>query len=298
VRRRVSSSLRNSSGLGFSPPRGGGFGAQQEEDDAPPTDVLADESAAYAQASANLRSSTSAGILPAAPPAPAPASTAPVSIPAATVREDASQRTIVVYGFAATYVHAVAEHFKTLGAVVGVEQEAESALRIEYTESFMALRALRRTGEALPLAGGAFVGVRWASDEAHRHAVLYGLDTSLSASPLPGHASTNALSVSSSNQLSSRGGTPAFGRPISVVGEPASAFAKRGGPGANTAGAQAGNTGSPFFRGASALLGAGSNPSTPSKPGAPAAHIQQVHKADGGTPSGVMGRIGDAIFGW
>lgn len=298
MRRRVSSSLRNSSGLGFSPPRGAGFGAQQEEDDAPPTEGLADESAAYAQASANLRSSTSANLLPATAQAPAPSAASPVSIPAASVREDAAQRTIVVYGFPAAHVHAVAEHFKTLGAVVGVEQEQEHALRIEYTESFMALRALRRTGEALPLAGGAYVGVRWASDEAHRHAVLYGLDTSTSASPLPGHASSNALTVSSSAQLNSRGGTPAFGRPISVVGEPSTAFAKRG-AGANGSGA-AGSAGSPFFRGASALLGgAGSNPSTPSKAGAPPANAQQqAQKPDGGTPSGMMGRLGDAIFGW
>ncbi|CEH15941.1 hypothetical protein CBOM_05149 [Ceraceosorus bombacis] len=231
--------------------------------------------------------------------------------------------------------NAVAEHYKSFGEVVDISLEENSgAIRLEYAEAWVATRALRRNGEAVPSAsGGGYVGVRLASEELHRQVVLYGLEvvgtsTGASLSGPPSSSTSAAASHSpaagSAQQASagltgtgtgaggsSRGATPAFGRPISIIGEPGSAFAKKStssAPSANqSAGAgQAGtvsNTSSPFRFATASLFGGASNTNSTvsrsstqdfaSRPNQPSAQSAPVHNQNG-----VMSKLGDAIFGW
>ncbi|PWN42550.1 hypothetical protein IE81DRAFT_347296 [Ceraceosorus guamensis] len=313
--------------------------ASSELDDPPPNEYLADETALYARggafgedAASEIREVAGSSLKNQATHRSA------LSLPPSKTNDasnDASLRTILIYGFNPAQRNAVAEHYKSFGEVVDISLEENSgAIRLEYAEAWVATRALRRNGEAVPSAsGGGYVGVRLASEELHRQVVLYGLEvvgTSTGAS-LSGPPSSSTSAAASHSQAagsaqqasagltgtgtgaggSSRGATPAFGRPISIIGEPGSAFAKKpasSAPSANhSAGAgQAGsvsNTSSPFRFATASLFGGASNPNSTvsrssaqdfaGRPNQPSAQSAPTHNQNG-----VMSKLGDAIFGW
>ncbi|PWN28369.1 hypothetical protein BDZ90DRAFT_231362 [Jaminaea rosea] len=240
--------------------------------------------------------------------------------------------TLLLYGFPSSLSHAVLSHFNGIGEITSHTSLAPApdssssdgfvvseCLRITYAEPWHALRALRRSGEVV--AGVAYVGVRLADDMLHQEMLLNGMSSSMftngsaasmigsntTSPPLAAATVTKPIGGPSAGSASSGAGTgagarsardstPSFGRPVTMVDSPAAALRARtqGGPGGA-------GTSSPFskvtglFGGATAAPN-GSNAGTPSRGGA-----TQAGGSGPGTPgnqSGVMGRIGDAIFGW
>ncbi|CAO1637555.1 unnamed protein product [Parajaminaea phylloscopi] len=210
-------------------------------------------------------------------------------------------------------------------------------LRIVYAEPWHALRAVRRNGEVVAGAAyvGVRWADESLHQEAMLNGVqspvfaasagAAGIVATSSAGPLasasnaPGTSGAQPSSSSSSSSSSSalgssvgpgartaRGSTPSFGRPINLVDSPAAALRARAAAG--QAGGTGSGTSSPFGKAIGGLFGGGSTASssgqvsavgTPSRLGA-GSNGAQSGTAPGtpGNQSGVMGRIGDAIFGW
>lgn len=232
--------------------------------------------------------------------------------------------TLILYGFPASLVQSVLHHFSSIGHVVAhevlssaAEDDASSRgsgptlLQITYSAPHLSLHALRRSGELV--AGAAYVGVRLKDDGLHSEMILYGLNSkrllavggqmvsqggSSSNSGIT-HPSLNGLASPpksnsappTASSMSARPSTPssqtlAFGRPLQLVDSPAAALRSR-----PATAAAASGTASPFGK-VGSLFG------TPVKASGTAGSITAPGGSSTGTPNGVMGRIGDAIFGW
>lgn len=256
------------------------------------------------------------------------------SIGSTAASEDAAWRTVLVYGFPGSMHGLVLEHFRGMGEIerVAPGDAGGNWLVLIYVQPWAALRALRRSGE---LVGGAtMVGVRWADDALHREAMLNGINAlaapngagpSASApSPAPGTLHTPSAGAGAGALVGTgtgaggrtgREGTPSFGRPISVVGASGAAYrVKSAAPSAGAAGSPAGRIsraanlfvttptgGKDVAANGNRATGAGPSPGLFADKTAGAGAAQQGQgqgqqaRAQGG---GVMGRLGDAIFGW
>lgn len=346
--------------VGSPPSQAGHSGNDVLDDDAPPSEALADEDTSRMDYATSF--SESAKILATSPPAAQAASSVasrqaaqyggltPSSGSAAAAESgsgDARFRTLLVFGFPSSLNQTIISHFSSIGEVISSSSilagndsgsnAMSDCLRIIYAEPWHALRALRRNGEMV--AGIAYVGVRWADESLHQEMILHGISSSTFAdgsasnslgpsapSPAPFDASnpSRPKSLSTSGEVSrssastnstgtgtgagarsARDSTPLFGRPINIVDSPAAALRARA-P-ATAAGAPGSGTSSPLSKamglfGGGGGGGSGSNTAaagTPSK-----AAVGTAAGAAGGGPgtpgnnSGMLSRVGDAIFGW
>lgn len=253
--------------------------------------------------------------------------------------------TLLIYGFPSNVTSTVLSHFGAIGEIVSHSSIStggtsgndapvvSECLRVVYGEPWHALRALRRNGELV--AGTVYVGLRWADESLHQEMMINGINSPVfssasgvssnglvpsapctvssvpSPAPLPGTEGGRPTSVSSgagAGARSARDWTPSFGRPINIIDSPAAALRAR------TAGSQGGvgsGTSSPFSKAIGGLFGPGTASSsgpgsvigTPSKAKASAGGGAGAQGAAGGpgtsgNQSGVIGRLGDAIFGW
>lgn len=320
------SSLLRASSVG-SPPGNSSLNGGADDDDAPPFEALADAdvsrtdfgSSSFAMADSSMggpAASTSpprnGGLYPS--PSMSQVLTRPSSAGPASSGADSSLCTLLLYGFNSSLTSTVLSHFGGIGDIVSSSSLAPSSdgsassecLRVVYSAPQFALRALRRSGELV--AGVAYVGVRFADEGLHREVLLNGINSNMllsaagaSSSASMGLSPSNAPAMpvgngagSSSSALSrpTRESTPSFGRPINIVDSPAAALRARGNPnGAAGSSSPFGKVGSIFGAGGTGS-GAASGTGTPVKAGATGA---QGPATPGG---GVMGRIGDAIFGW
>ncbi|PWN21296.1 hypothetical protein BCV69DRAFT_282031 [Microstroma glucosiphilum] len=326
-----SSSLLRASSVG-SPPGNSSLNGGADDDDAPPFEALADAdvsrpdfgSSSFAMADSSMggpATSTSpprnGGLYPS--PSMSQVLTRPSSTGPAPSGADSSLCTLLLYGFSSSLTSTVLSHFGGIGDIVSSSSLAPSSdgsassecLRVVYSAPQFALRALRRSGELV--AGVAYVGVRFADEGLHREVLLNGINSNMllsaagaSSSASLGLSPSNAPAMpvsngttSSSSALSrpTRESTPSFGRPINIVDSPAAALRARANPnGAPGSSSPFGKVGSLFGAGVtgsgSGGSGAASGTGTPVKAGANGA---QGPATPGGS---VMGRIGDAIFGW
>lgn len=276
-----------------------------EDDDAPPQDALTDGAPGVAPAAATAA---------AAPAATATTAAAPAAAPLA-------KRVVLVFGFPRYMRATVVDLFAALGGLQSVEDlelgaaegrttrwagaaadtpldtnpsstAAPATLRLTYAEPYQALHALRRSGE--PLAESFFLGVRWFDDGLHQLSLVQGLDAPLHTEGASDRVQASGKTAPSTPAPTTpaTGGAPRFGRPLSVVGTPAtknSVFAASPAP-AHTQLATplraVMHAGEALWKGGA---GAGSGAPGAAAPGAPGAPAPS---------SGMLGRVADALFGW
>lgn len=216
-------------------------------------------------------------------------------------------------------------------------QILSECLRIMYAEPWHALRALRRNGELVAgvayvgvrwadeslhqemlingISSSSFQG--GSANGTGSHVAVAAPATSQVVegghrSNTPSNTSNGGLMGAGAGARSARDSTPSFGRPINFVDSPAAALRARASNGPGGAGGS--GTSSPF-RAIGGLFGGGAGAGGPSGNNSATGTPSRTTGAAGGgggssgggantglgTPgnqSGVMGRIGDAIFGW
>ncbi|CAO1631177.1 unnamed protein product [Sympodiomycopsis kandeliae] len=220
---------------------------------------------------------------------------------------------LLLYGFPSSLRQAVLSHFSSIGEIISHEslspqtsddgQSVSDCVRIVYSSAASSLRALRRSGEVV--AGVVYVGVRFQDETLHREMLINGLNsiashsgTSLeqtTATSTANQVTNNKQRESTPHGMTSSTSTARFGRPISIIDSPGAALRPK-------SQAQPGNisgNNSPFgrlsqFYGGSSNSGAAAN-AAPNKttPGA-----NGISNANANGNPGMMGRLGDAIFGW
>lgn len=330
-----SSSFLRSSSVG-SPPSGDRrhpYDGDEDDDDAPPSEALTDAAGPVGASSSGRGSGAGmandggdGSSYMGAVHGNTPANVALGGPKARDMIEDGGQSAsststlcvLLLYGFPASGRHAVIAHFSSVGEVVsqeslsGTEDASSECVRITYASPLSSLRALRRSGELV--AGIAYVGVRFADDTLHREMLLNGLNAvarsgsqSLGGSGIeakPSSSSTATATVNSSSGAGAkRASTPynasSFGRPISIIDSPGAALRP---PKSQTLSGSSSVSNSPFGRLSSSLFGSSNGGSmngsaNNSAGGTPLKAGTSANGTTGSNP-GMMGRLGDAIFGW
>ncbi|KAI5481194.1 nucleoporin Nup40 [Pseudohyphozyma bogoriensis] len=258
------------------------------EDDAPPVSSLQDPSSNDASMSFSIsedrRPSPSAITTPLPTASP---SKPPTSLPS-TSSSTSTGKTYPVYifGFPSSALPHILSHFSTFGTIASstVSEEGGNWVTVNYTEPWAAARAVRRNGEIL--GGVLMVGVKSADEE--------GLRVALAGDDVDGLASSSSASaLAAASQQQSRVATPintaksGVGKPVTVLG-PGSAFK----PSAPT----------PTRRG----IGLFGSPAAAAG-GAQGEHAslfkekekERLEREKAGQASkGVLGRMGDLVFGF
>ncbi|PKI84730.1 hypothetical protein MVES1_000893 [Malassezia vespertilionis] len=280
-----------------------------DDDDAPPPEALGDLTEQTIPSFATTLASASPNVT--AQPSKSKSSAPTDDVPLA-------QRAVLVYGFPANLTSRIIDMFTTIGGLEKAEEvhlggsssrEASDArkaggtgtqpsiVRLTYRAPYLAMHAVRRSGEAI--AHACMIGVRWEDPAVHELSLVKGLDAPLmfsgqgnaqTSTGLPGTPAVGRTMGAMGSAAQERASTPLIGRPIHVVDTPVAALAAH--PSKNSAATTLESPLKAVAHASSSLwrnsVGTGnSTRNAEAQTGMPTQ-----------PPASLLGRLADGLFGW
>ncbi|GAA5850231.1 hypothetical protein JCM9279_003572 [Rhodotorula babjevae] len=276
------------------PPRASAYKHEVEED-APPVASLnefdgADQSGLQTDSSMNGLSRS-----PANDPTASPfASSSALAHPGSSTSSSSKGYAVHVFGFPASALELILEHFTQFGDVLSSSPSTEGGnwVTVVYAHPWSAARAVRKNGDVL--GGVLMVGVKAVDEDGLKRALAGGESTAGSGESSSAPSRPQSAPVGAGG---GGGGTPGLGRPVNVLG-PQAAFkaqptpTRKGFLGLGGGGTPGASTG------ASSGSGGGADPhaSLFAEKSKQAVLAQQQQQGQG--QKGVLGKVSDLVFGW